>query len=111
MKGRELADKARALLEEKKAKNIKLLDVRELSTVTDYFLIVSGMSTPHLKAMFSDLQVELKKLGSRCYRKAGNPEGGWMVLDYVDVIIHLFMPEMRQFYAIEELWGQAAPEE
>lgn len=111
MKGRELADKASALLEEKKAKDIKLMDVRELSTVTDYFLIVSGMSTPHLKAMFSDLQVELKKLGAHCYRKAGNPEGGWMVLDYVDVIIHLFMPEMRQFYAIEELWDQAAPRE
>ena len=64
------------------------------------------MSTPHLKAMFVDLQVELKKLDTECYRKAGMPEGGWMILDYVDVIIHIFMPEMRQYYALEELWAQ-----
>ncbi len=73
-------------------------------------VIVSGLSSPHLKALYNDLQVELKKLGSTCYRRAGDPEGGWMVLDYVDVVIHIFLPESREFYALEELWT-ARPEE
>jgi len=103
----DLAKKAQEILEDGKAQDVVLLDVRKLTSVTDHLLIVSGMSSPHLKAMFGDTQVELKKLGVSCYRKAGTPEGGWMVLDYVDLIIHLFMPEMRQYYAIEELWAQA----
>lgn len=102
-----MAKKAQEILENNKAQDIVLLDISKETSLSDYFLIVSGMSTPHLKAMFGDLQVELKKLGTECYRKAGTPEGGWMVLDYVDIIIHIFMPEMRRYYALEELWVQA----
>jgi ribosome-associated protein len=100
----ELADAARTLLDDKKAQNTVLLDVRGQSTVTDYYLITTGLSAPHLKAMFNDLQVALKKLGVTCHRKSGEPEGGWMVLDYFDVIIHIFLPEQRQYYALESLW-------
>lgn len=81
--------------------------MRKLSTVTDYYVVVSGMSPPHLKALYGDVQHQLKQVGIQCYRRSGVPDAGWMVLDYVDVIIHIFLPEAREFYAIESLWDQA----
>ncbi len=97
------------MIEDKKGENIVLLDVRRLSEVTDYYLLVSGTSGPHLRAIFSEIQHVLKGAGVHCYRRAGSPESGWLVLDYIDVIIHIFLPELRQYYAIEELWGKKRP--
>ena len=93
------------LLDEKKAESITVIDVRERSSVTDFYVIATGLSVPHLKAMFNDLQVDLKAAGAHCHRRSGEAEGGWVVLDYVDVIIHLFLPEQRQYYALESLWA------
>lgn len=95
------------MLEDKKAQDTVVLDVREDSTITDFYVVTSGMSSPHVKALFGDIQHQLKQEGVQCYRRAGTPEAGWMVLDYVDVIIHIFVPETREFYAIESLWEQA----
>jgi ribosome-associated protein len=103
----ELADKARRLLIEKNGEDIVLLDVRDLTEVTDYFLLVSGTSAPHLKALLNDLTRVLKDAGVTCYRKAGEPGSGWLALDYLDVVIHIFLPEVREYYAIEELWEKA----
>ena len=57
--------------------------------------------------MFNDMQHELKQAGSYCYRRSGSPESGWMVLDYVDVVIHIFSAEMREYYALETLLAEA----
>lgn len=103
----ELALKAREMIEKKQGKDIVLFDVRKISTLTDYYLVTSGSSPPHLKAMFNDLQIALKKQGVHYYRKAGVPESGWLLLDYIDVIIHIFSIEIRQYYAIEDLWAEA----
>lgn len=103
-----MAARAREVLRDKKGDNIVLLDVRELSGITDYYLIVSGASTPHLKAMFEEVQHVLKKEDVFSYRKAGTPECGWMVIDYINVIIHIFLDPTRQYYAIEELWASAS---
>jgi ribosome-associated protein len=73
-------------------------------------LVVSGLSAPHLKALFNEVQSEFKKQNTACYRRSGDADGGWMVLDYVDVVIHIFLPETREFYGLEELWT-ARPEE
>lgn len=97
----------RDILDARKAQEIVTLDVRDSSSVTDYYVITSGMSPPHLKALYGELQQQLKRRGVECYRRSGQPEAGWMVLDYVDVIIHIFLPETRAFYAIESLWDQA----
>jgi ribosome-associated protein len=107
----DLARKARKILNEKKGANIRLLDVRKRSEVTDYYLVVSGNSPPHLKAMFSEVQRVLKDEGVHCYRRSGDPDCGWLVLDYVDVIIHMFLPDAREYYAIEELWAHSPPAE
>ena len=103
----ELANEARTVLNDKHGEDITLLDVRGMSGVTDFYLMVSGGSTPHLKAMYNDLQVVLKKRGIHCYRKSGIPECGWLILDYVDVVIHIFAKEARSYYALEDLWQDA----
>jgi len=103
----ELAKRARKILEEKKGEDIILLDVRKLSGITDYYLIVSGTSAPHLRAMFDEVLHVLKEEGEACYRRSGEAESGWLVVDYVDVIIHILTAEKRDYYAIEELWAKA----
>jgi ribosome-associated protein len=95
------------MLEDKKASDIVIIDVRNSSTITDFYVIASGMSSPHLKATCGEIKHLLKQQKIQCYRSSGTPEAGWMVLDYVDVIVHIFMPEAREFYAIESLWDQA----
>ncbi len=92
-------------LEDKKGEDIVVFDVREKSSITDYYIVASGNSGPHLKALSEEVMHALKEKGEKCYRHGGVPEGGWMVLDYVDVIIHVFSAEAREFYAVEELWG------
>ena len=104
IKAEEIVKKVCAALESKKGGKIKLLDVRGVSGITDYFVIVSGSSSPHLKAMFEEVHYALKKDGVNCYRKTGNAESGWMVLDYVDVIVHILSAEAREYYGIETLW-------
>ena len=99
---------ARQALEDKLGQAIATFDLREHTTLTDVVVVVSGSSPPHLKALFESVQVRLKHDGIYCYRKSGTPESGWMVLDYVDCVIHIFAPEIRDYYGVETLW-EAAP--
>ena len=103
----DLAKLAAKILDAKKGADIRLLDVGSISKVADYMLVVSGSSPPHLKALSNEVVHALKEKGVPCYRKAGTPESGWMVLDYVDVIIHIFSPAARQYYGVEALWAKA----
>ena len=84
-----------------------MFDVRKTSTVTDYYLVVSGSSAPQLNAMADEVQYTLKKEDLLAHRRSGNPESGWIVVDYFDVVIHIFAVQTRQYYAIEELWAGA----
>ena len=91
---------------EKKGENVRIFDMRGVSAVTDFFLVVTGTSPPHLKALGEGVRLQLKEEGSVCYRHAGDPDGGWVALDYFDVIIHVFSRQARAYYAIEELWEE-----
>ncbi len=104
-----MAQCVRDILDSKKAENIDILDVRGRSTVTEYMVIASGLSATHIKALFDEVQHQLKQAGMLCYRRNGESEGGWVVLDYVDVVVHLFVPETRAYYALDTLWGQDVP--
>ncbi len=95
------------ILADKKAESVVVLDMRKLSSVTDFYVIASGNSGPQLRAMSEDLAFRLKKEGRPVHRRAGSPESQWMVLDYLDVIVHVMSPESRAYYAIEELWNDA----
>lgn len=94
-------------IEDRKGENLKILDMRGLSTITDYFVIVSGNSTPHLRALAEQTEINLKKQGQRIFRMAGDNESGWFVLDYVDVVVHIMSYEARETYDLEALWSDA----
>lgn len=103
----ELARKARTLLSDRKGQDILILDMRGLSSVTDYFVIATAQNRPHLKTLADELERGLARDGYLCYRRAGTPESGWIVADYVDAVVHLFLPELRAYYGLESLWGDA----
>ena len=92
-------------MDAKKAQDLVLLDVRDVCTITDYFLLATGGNAPHLKALAEEVEVGLKKDGIRCTHRSGTPDSGWLVVDYFDVVIHLFSPEMRDYYDLERLWS------
>lgn len=91
----------------KKAEDILILDVREISAVTDFFVIVSGQAEPHLKAIRDEIEKRLKEQGVRAHRVDGIPHSHWIVMDYLDVLVHVFSKERREFYCLEQLWGDA----
>ncbi len=103
----DLARKARAVAEDKKGVHPVLLNVSGLSSVTDFYLIVSGLNMPHLKALGNAIHVSLKEIGAQRIRQSGDMDSGWLILDYSDVVIHLFTEEKRDYYAIEDLWSDA----
>jgi ribosome-associated protein len=102
-----MAREAREALLSKKGTGVVILDVRKISPVTDYYVIASGVTAPQLKAMSSAVHRHLKESGVRFFRQSGMPDDGWVVLDFVDVVIHMFLQEIRDYYAIEELWADA----
>ena len=108
MESLDIAYRAREALLSKKGLDILIADVRGTSTVTDYFVLATGATAPQLKAMANAVVAELRQDGLVCYRRSGVPDDGWMVLDYFDVVIHVFQTEVRAYYAIEELWAGSA---
>ena len=84
-----------------------MLDVSGLSSITDYYVIATGNSAPHLKALSEWLQSALKQEGIVSNGTSGTAESQWLVMDYLDVVVHLFSEEARAYYAIEELWSDA----
>ena len=96
------------LASDKKAEEIVVLDLREISTFTDFFVICSGTSEPHLKAIAGEIETRLRQ--DHDLRPAavdGFPASQWIVLDYLQVIVHIFHREKREFYSLEDLWSDA----
>ena len=83
-------------LKEKKAVDVKTYDVRGKSGLADFFIVATGAAAPHLKALLRALP--------KAYRQSGDPESGWIVGDYVDVVVHVFSAEARAYYQLEKLW-------
>lgn len=108
MESKKLVQYCYAYADNRKAAEPVILDVAEVSSVTDYFLIVSGTSQPHLRAVADEIVDQLKKdHGVRPHTKDGNVTTGWIVIDYHDVIVHVMTSEMRERYDLESLWGDA----
>jgi len=93
--------------EEKKAENILLLDVHGVTTITDYFVICEGTNDRQLNAIQENILDELAKTGQKPTLKEGAPQSGWLLLDYGYVVVHIFTPERRSYYQLEELWREA----
>ncbi len=92
---------------DKRAGDLVVLDVQRVSSVTDYFLICSGKSTTHLQTITDAIRGELKGEGVQLRHAEGVAESGWVLLDYGDVLMHVFLEETRAYYALERLWGDA----
>jgi ribosome-associated protein len=92
---------------EKQGDRIVVLDVRELIVITDYFVIASASSERQAKTIVDQVENALRSLGVKPLRREGESEGLWILLDYVDVVVHVFREEERDFYDLERLWGDA----
>ncbi|HKI69042.1 MAG TPA: ribosome silencing factor [Verrucomicrobiae bacterium] len=108
MDSRKLAFLCRELADNKKAENIVVLDVRELSSVTDYFVIASGTSEPHLRAIVGEIRDKLREeYDVRPRAVDGTLTAAWIALDFFDVIVHVMRQDLRERYDLEALWGDA----
>ncbi len=108
IEGRDLALAAARFADEKQAENVLVLDLTGISTVADFFVLCTGSSTPHLKAIYREIDERISQdHGVETRGKEGFPESQWLVLDYVDVIVHVLHREQREHYALEDLWSDA----
>ncbi|HYT29047.1 MAG TPA: ribosome silencing factor [Ktedonobacteraceae bacterium] len=103
----QLARAAADIAYDKKASDILLLDIREITTIADYFVICSGNNTRQIQAIADAIDEELGKQGARVLHREGVAESGWLLLDFGDVIIHIFGPKEREYYRLERLWSEA----
>jgi ribosome-associated protein len=108
MDSKKLAMLCRELADNRKAEDILILDVHEISSITDYFVIASGTSEPHLRAISDELHDKLRDEHQVRPRAVdGTLQAGWLVLDFFDVIVHLMRVDVRKHYNLEGLWGDA----
>ncbi|NLY67618.1 MAG: ribosome silencing factor [Tissierellia bacterium] len=92
---------------DKKGFNIKILDISELSTVTDYFVIVSGNSPNQVMAIADEIEDKMDLASYELLGKEGYREGTWILLDYGDIVVHIFKKEEREFYGLEKVWADS----
>ena len=90
-----------------KGEDIHLMDIHESSILADYFVICSGTSVRMVKALMNEVEDEVKKEFGLNAKLEGEPAAGWMLADYSTVIVHIFSPDRREYYSLEELWAEA----
>ncbi|MBK1829321.1 ribosome silencing factor [Verrucomicrobiaceae bacterium R5-34] len=107
IEGKELAIACARAAEEIQAEDIRVLDLTGVSSLTDFMVVCSGTSLPHLKAVMRDVEKEIiEKYGSSPHQAEGGSDSRWMVLDYIDVMVHVMHQELRDLYGLEDLWGE-----
>ena len=107
LEAKSLAYKIANLALDKKAKQIIVMDLNGMTGIADYFVLMSGDSDTQIKAIADHIIKELKGLDIRVYHREGYDSLRWVLLDYVDVVVHVFKPDTREFYGLERLWGDA----
>lgn len=93
--------------EEKKARDIVILEVKGITDVADYFLISSGLTERHVRTISEHIETEMKVRGIVPYSVEGMEQGRWVIIDYNDVVVHVFLERLREFYDLESLWYEA----
>lgn len=106
MTPKELLFSAAEILDKKKGMDIKALEITEISPVADYFLLVTGTSSTHIRALADEVDEELSKLGAEPDHIEGKSTG-WILLDYKSVVVHIFTEQERKLFNLEKLWGDA----
>ena len=111
MKILEIKKSIEKILDDNKAKNITAINLKNKSYIADYMIIASGTSSRHLQALSEILVTELKKIGLNNCRIEGRESSDWKLVDAIDIIIHIFHPEKREFYDLEKMWSEEIPKE
>ena len=111
MKISEIKNKIEIILDNNKAKNIVSINLKKKSYIADYMVIASGTSSRHLQSLSENLISELKKIGVYNCRMEGRDSSDWKLVDAIDIIIHIFHPEKREFYDLEKMWSEPIPKE
>lgn len=104
MESKVLADKIVEILNDMKAKRIESINIENVTIISDYFIICSGTSTTHNRGIADEIMEKLNKEGLHCKHLEGYETARWILLDYIDVVIHIFHEEDREFYNLERLW-------
>ena len=104
-----LAQRAVDILSERKALDIALLDISRAASFTDFFVIATAQSPLQFSALQEYLEKDFAPEGHKLRHREGTAESGWMLLDFGDLIVHIFSPEQRAYYRLEELWGRTSP--
>jgi ribosome-associated protein len=105
--GRELVDRIVEAAADKKAIDIRVLEVGEIVGYTDFFVVCSGNTERQVKAIKDGIYEELKREGVLPRRVEGERDAHWVLMDYLDAVVHIFTPETREYYRLEQLWGEA----
>ncbi|NSW89606.1 MAG: ribosome silencing factor [Firmicutes bacterium] len=100
-----LVEKMAEILKEKKARDIDIIDITNVTILADYFIICSGTSTIHIKTLADELDLKLRELGILLHHMEGYESARWILMDYGNVIVHIFHEEERRFYNLERLWA------
>jgi len=111
MKVLEIKKNIEEILDDNKAKNITTINLKNKSHIADYMIVASGTSSRHLQALSEILVTELKKIGLEDCRIEGRESKDWKLVDAIDIIIHIFNPEKREFYDLEKMWSEEIPKE
>jgi ribosome-associated protein len=104
---KQLANKIAELMYNKKAFDVIMLDISKLTTMTDYFVVCSADSDTQVKAISDEVDKKLRDEGIKCWHTEGYKSLSWVLLDYVDVVVHVFKKDAREYYNLEKLWGDA----
>ena len=107
---RETLDFGVEFVQSRKAEDVLVLDLREIADFTDYFLVCTGNSDVHVRAVADAVIEGMKEKGQRPWHVEGYDTRKWILIDYVDVVVHVFQPDARRFYGLERLWGDAPAE-
>lgn len=107
--GKALAIRIAKILDGKKAQDVRVLKVRDLTVLTDYFVIASGTSTTQVAALADEVEFQLSQQGCKPYHTEGYDSKNWVLLDYSSVIVHVFVPNTRTYYDLEHLWADGEP--
>ena len=102
-----LAKRAAAILVDNKANDVVVLGLKGVSDMTDYFVIASGTSDTHVRALGEHVQTDLRAMGVRASHVEGTAQGRWVLLDYFDFVVHVFHPTLRDYYRLERIWSDA----
>ncbi len=105
MTANELVKNAVRILDSKKARNLTAIKIKDLTILSEYFIIADGSSNTQVRTLADEVEFRLGEMGIKPYKTEGYQSGNWIVLDYVDVVIHIFEEKTREFYSLERLWS------